>query len=266
MSYGAFGGYVSTFGKGAVGGTTPVRGSSVLESVGNIMAFPFKDDLLDKSGNHTIDYGTSVLGTSYGIGSTSGSYTYDGENMLLLDNVASSAPRVIASTQAHQIPHNKPVSFGCFVMGSSYFFTLQTMNSGPGGNRANYGLQLHTTAGWRYVGFATTDLGDFSELTTSGRWFHIAMVVDSTSRGTGSNPAEFYINGQPVWSGDVGNSQTVLSTNNFAFACEADETVPDWDGFISNAFVSDNVLDRATIKALSDESFGHASPYVPTIP
>jgi hypothetical protein len=30
--------------------------------------------------------------------------------------------------------------------------------------------------------------------------------------------------------------------------------------------VSDNVLDRATIKALSDESFGHASPYVPTVP
>ena len=265
MSYGAFGSTINTFADGAVGGGAPVTRSTVVESIGNILCFPFKDDLLDTSGNHTIDYGTSALGTVYGAGST-GSYTYDGNNMLLLDNVAASAPRIIASTQAHQVPHDKPLSFGCFMMGTSYFLTVQLMNSGPGSNRANYGLQMQSSAGWRYVGFATTDLGHHRDLTTTGRWFHIAMVVDSTARGTGSNPAEFYINGQPVWTGDVGSSQTVLSTDNFAFACEADETVPDWDGFMSNAFVTDTVLDRATIKALSDESFGHASPYVPTVP
>jgi hypothetical protein len=104
------------------------------------------------------------------------------------------------------------------------------------------------------------------EETPGGRWFHVCLAIDSTSRGTGSNAAEFYLNGQPVWSGDVNASQTVNTTDVYSFACDQDETASDIDGFMANVFVTDTVLDRATIRALSDESFGHASPYVNVIP
>lgn len=255
----------SSGGAGGVGGAIPVASSAVVEEVGNILCFPFKNDLLDTTGNHVIDYGSSVLGTSYGTG-LSASHSYDGENMLILDNVATSAPRVDASSKPHQIPHTKPVSLGCFMMGTSYFLTIQMMRSGAGANNGNYGLQLHSSVGWRFSAASDTALGDNRDLTPTARWFHVAMVVASTSRGTGGNAAEFYINGQPVWDGTVGSAMTVNTTDNFSFSCDATETSPDWDGFMANAFVSDNVLDRDTIRALSDECFGHASPYVPTVP
>lgn len=267
MSYGAFGSTINTFAKGAIGGV-PQRESAVLEAVGNILAFPFSTDLLDKSGNgQVIDAGTTGLGNTYFKSATNCSHSYDGNNMLLLDqDGATSAPRITAASQAHQVPHTSPVTFGGFMMGTNLTYTLQLFGSGPGSNSSNYCLQLQSSAGWRFQGNGVTNMGVNFEETPAGRWFHICLAIDSTSRGTGSNAAEFYLNGQPVWSGDVVASQPVNTTDVYSFSCDQDETDPDIQGFMANVFVTDTVLDRTTIRALSDESFGHASPYVSVIP
>ena len=238
-------------GAGGIGGTV-TRSADVLTSVGNILAFPFTNDTLDASGNHVIDSGTPNIVTT-------GTYTY-GEGMLECTAVNFQAPRIIAASQAHQIPHTSPVTFGFFMMGTVYHGTLQLMVSGGGGNDGNYGIQRQGSAGWRFQGIGVTTMGDHRDITPTGRWYHICLAIDSTSRGTGGNAAEFYINGHPVWSGNVGAAQVVSTDHDFSFLCDADEQATDITGRFSHAFVTDTVPDRATIRALSDEAFGHASP------
>ena len=260
MSYGAFGSTVNTFSDGAVGGNL-TRKFSVLESVGNIMAFPFQANTTDLSGNHTIDDGTPTLTNT-----TAGQYTYDGQNMLRINFAVGEAPRIIASTQAHQIPLTEPVTSGFFCMADSWGGgTPQLMVSGPGSNAGNYGLQRQSSVGWRYQGDGATptSLGDHRDITGTNRWFHMVLAI-SGSRST-SSPGAFYINGTEVWSGNIVRGNNVSSTDNFSFGSDSDESTAGWQGFMSNVFVTDTLLDSATIKALSDEAFGHASPYAPPV-
>lgn len=262
MSYGAFGAIKNTFADGAVGGSN-LRTHDTLLSVGNIMAFPFITDTLDATGNHTIDDGTPVLITQLPDASPNNPYSYDNQNMLHCRTTASAAPRVIASTQAHQIPHTEPVSFGFFIYARTWSgSTPQLMVSGPGSNQANYGIQRQASVGWRFQrsGGSVDTLGDQRNLTPTGRWFHLVMAV-AGGRNTGSNAAALYINGAEVWSGTVGACQTVSSTDNFSFTSDSGDSTSPWTGFMCNAFVTDTVVDAATARALSDESFGHASPY-----
>lgn len=264
MGYGGWGADQYIFNaQGAIGGV-PARQSTECESVGNILCFPFSADTLDKSGNHTIDDGNPKLVTQLPAANPNDHYTYDGNNMLEADQVATEAPRIIASTQAHQIPLTEPVTFGMFMYARTWGGgTPQLMVSGPGSNASNYGMQRQGSVGWRYQGDAgnTTTLGDQRDLTPTGRWFHWTLAI-AGSRNTAS-AAKFYINGTPVWSGNVTSGDPPLSTDNFSFISDSDESTGGWNGFVCNCFVTDTLLSDATIKALSDESFGHASPFAP---
>jgi hypothetical protein len=264
MSYGAFGSTTNTFSDGAVGGS-PVRKQDVLESVGNIMTFPFKDDLLDVTGNHTIDSGTPLLVDQDPASNPSDHYTYDNQNMLLARTTVSTAPRILASTQAHQIPLTEPVSFGFFLYMRSVGTTGQFMVSGPGGNESQYGLQRQSSAGWRFQGQGTTTMGDQRDITPPGRWLHVGFAVAGGDRSTGGNASSFYINGIEVWTGNVGNSKVVNTTDDFSFQSDSDGAQAAWSGFMCNCFLTDTIVDAATFKALSDESFGHASPFAPVV-
>lgn len=259
MSYGAFGNPLSTNAAGAIGGLQTV-GFDVLNSVGNILAFPFLTNTTDLTGNHTIDDGTPTLVTNIG-----GDPAYGGGSRLRINSAVGEAPRILASSEEHQVPLTSPVTFGMFMMATSWGgSTPQLMVSGPGANSSNYGMQRQSTVGWRYQGDGgtTTTLGDHRDITPTNRWFHWALVIDSTSRSTGGNPSAFYINGQELWTGNTNSGETVSTTDNFSFGSDSDEATASWTGFISHCFVADSALDATTIKALSDEAFGHASPYV----
>lgn len=248
-----FSGYTPYKGKGAIGSDVS-QSIDVISEVGNILCFPFTQDLLDVTGNHTIDDGTPYL-------TTANSYNF--QQQLGVNYGVGLTPRILAASQAHQVPLSSPVTFGMFMMARSYTYSLQLMGSGPGANASNYCLQLQSVAGWRYQGSggSTTDLGDHRDITPPGRFFHLCLAIDSGSRSTGGNAAEFYINGHPLWSGNVVAGNTVNVNDNFSFLCDQDENVSDLtNGVFSHCFVADSALDRATIRALSDEAFGHASP------
>ena len=264
MSYGTFGTTSNTFADGAVGGVTPATRSSLVESVGNIMCFPFRDDLLDTTGNHTIDSGGFTLETQDPVSAPNNYYSYDPYNMLVVDQVASNNSRILASTQAHQIPHASPVSFGFFVMFRTWdTSTAKLLISGSAVNVSNYGIQRNPTLGWHFQGSALTTMGDQRNKTPTGRWTHIAMTV-TANRSSGPT-GTFYINGTAVWTGVVNNAAAVSSTDDFSFAADSSDITSQWNGFLANVFVTDTLLNAATIRALSDECHGHASPYTPGI-
>jgi hypothetical protein len=253
MGYGAFGptDYNYTLINAGAIGSTPTPSIDVISEVGNILCFPFTQDLLDVTGNHTIDDGSPALISTE-------VYNYGAQGLDVNYGVGNS-PRILAASQAHQIPHTEPVTFGFFMMARTYIYTLQLMGSGPGANSSNYGIQLQSSAGWRFQGAGVTAMGDHREITPSGRFFHIALAISANR--TSSPAAEFYINGHPLWTGTLVNANTVNANDNFSFLCDQDENASDLsNGFMSHCFVSDNLLDRATIRALSDEAFGHASP------
>ena len=244
-------------GAGGIGGT-PERSSTVLESVGNIMAFPFKDDALDLTGNHVIDTNTPSLITVDPAAAPSNHYTYDGLPMLRSATTTGFAPRIVASTQAHQIPLSEPVTFGFFCYRRNDAATPQFMCSGPGTTSSNYGIQRQASAGWRSLGGGVTTMGDHRNMTPTGKWFHI-VLAHSGSRSS-SHAGAFYINGQEVWTGDL-ISSAPAATDDFGFTNQSTSDNSGFNGFMCNCFVTDTLLDAQTIKALSDESFGHASPY-----
>jgi hypothetical protein len=259
-----FGAYAPSGGPGGIG-STPQRSSAVLESVANILAFPFSTDVLDKSGNgQVIDAGVPTLLSQDPGTAGANPYTYDGANMFHIDDVVGEAPRITAASQAHQVPRSEPITFGCFLYFKSLVGTPQILvSSDAAGSGGNYGLQRQGSAGWRFEGASLTTLGDQRELTPIGRWFHIAMAV-AGGRDT-SSAGEFYINGNPVWGGTVAASDAPSSADEFGFGSHFGDTTANWVGFMCNVFVTDTLLDAATIKALSDESFGHGSPWSPSI-
>jgi hypothetical protein len=218
----------------------------------NILCCPLFDDT-DLTGNHVFDDGTPTFAN---VDSNHG--CYDGGPALVASTTAGTGMRVIADSQAHQIPHTEPVTFGFLIYMRTISGTPQLMNSGPGANNSNYGIQRQASAGWRHQGSGVTTLGDHRTKTPAGRFYHVCLAIEANRS---SSPAgAFYLNGQEAWTGTIGNAQAVSSTDDFAFTGDADETNSSWTGFMVNAFVTDTLLDPATIKNLSDEAFGHASP------
>jgi len=260
-----FSAYAPRGGAGGIG-AVPTRASTVLESIGNILAFPFKDDALDKSGNgQVIGAGTASLITQDPAANPDDHYTYDAQPMLRCTATVGFVPIITADSQAHQVPLSEPLSFGFFYYVRSATGTPEFMYSGPsaGGNTCNYGVQRQASVGWRSLGGGgVTAMGDHRDITPFGRWSHI-VVVHSGSRSS-SHAGAFYVNGVEVWNGNLVSSAP-LSTHDFSFNDTANATNSDFEGFMCNAFVTDTLLDAATIKALSDESFGHGSPYAPSI-
>ena len=260
MSYGAFGSTTNIFSDGGVGGGSPVRSSTLVESVGNIMCFPFKDDLLDTTGNHVIDAGSFTLETQAPDAAPNNLYSYDQNSMLNVTTVSLANSLITANSRPHQIPHTEPVSFGFF------FFTRAWPGSTPefmSSGDFNYGLQRQVNNGWRFATSGIAAMGDQRNKVPAARWTHIVMTV-TANRASGPT-GTFYINGTAVWTGGVANAGTVSSTDNFSFAADHSDTTSRINGFMANVFVTDTLLDSATIKALSDECFGHASPYTPGI-
>jgi len=260
MAYSGYGAESYIFNAaGAVGGDQSRR-STVLESVGNILACPFQDDILDKTGNHTYDTGTDTIITS-----ASSDNLYHGTGMLDVTGGAGNALICTATSAPHQIPLTEPVTIGCFLQWTTLVSTPQILvSTNAAGSSGNYGLQRQSSAGWRWQGSSLTTLGDHREITPIGRWFHVAIAVEG-GRSTAS-AAEFYINGQAVWTGDVSASSAPASDDWFTPTLHYNDGASNWTGRLCNAFISDNLLDAATIKALSDEAFGHASPWAPPAP
>lgn len=239
---------------GSLYAPTPKR-IEIGTDIGNILCCPLSADLTDLTGNHVFDYGTPSFGTA---DSTHGSY--DGGTMMIVENSAALNPRIIADgAAAHQIPHTSPVTFGAFIYPRVYNGSPAMLCSGNGGFGNNYGLYRQSTAGWQFLGNGQTSMGNHKTKTPIQRWFHVCMAV-SANRTT-SPAAAFYLNGREVWSGTV-NAEAVQTTDNFALTSDADDTSAAWEGLMCNAFVTDTLLSAATIKNLSDESFGHASPWM----
>ncbi len=236
---------------GQIGDTVPTRGAMDTD-ICNILCCPLFDDT-DLTGNHVFDDGTPTFAN---IDSNHG--CYDGGTALVASTSAGTGLRMIASSQPHQIPHTEPVTFGFLIYMRTISGTPQLMCSGPGANNSNYGIQRQASAGWRHQGSGVTTMGDHRSKTPAGRFYHVCLAIEA---GRSSSPAgAFYLNGQEAWTGTIGNAQAVSSTDDFAFTGDADETNSSWTGFMVNAFITDTLLDAATIQNLSDEAFGHASP------
>jgi hypothetical protein len=228
---------------------------SVTPDIGNILCCPFGTNAIDLTGNHTVDDGTPVFSNV-----TQNHYTYDSADMLEASTDAGTAPRVLADSQAHQIPLANPVTFGFFMRPSQYNGSPYFMCSGAATATGNYGIHRSTITGWHHTGTGFTALGDYEEITEAPRTFHVALAI---SGGRGAAPAaEFYLNGTPVWSGNLGASIAPLTTHNLGLTAASTANDSNWHGHFCNAFISDTLLDPATIKNLSDESFGHASPWM----
>lgn len=239
--------------KGGIYSPTSAR-IAVTPEIGNILCCPLDTDLRDLSGNHTFDYGTPAFSNFFG---SHGSY--DGGVMMNVLNDSAKNARIIADgAAAFQIPHSSPVTFGAFIYATTFNSVPQLMSSGTGTWTRNYGISRSSSAGWRFMGATITNMGDQRTLTPLLRWWHCCVVVQSGR--TSSAAAAFYINGREVWTGNV-DAHVVSTADNFALASGSNSTNSDWEGHMCNAFVTDTVLDPAAIKNLSDESFGHASPW-----
>lgn len=249
-------------GLGAVGEAGPVRASTLCESIGNIMSFPFNGDALDKSGNHTLDSGSTTLAT---IAPESAgymqAYTYDGSSMLYCQTTVGTVPSIVADSQAHQIALASPVSFGFFFMRTADNGAPFFMKSGPGSTASNYGVTLNSSLGWRFTGDgALQSMGDHREHTPIGRWAHIGLTLEATRNGDAGSTGRFYINGQEAWTGALRCSAPV-STHDFGLCTETDENDTNFHGWFCNAFLTDTVVTADDMRALSDEAFGHSSDY-----
>lgn len=218
----------------------------------NILCCPLFDPT-DLTGNHTFEEGTPTFAN---VDSNHGSY--DGGAALVASTTAGTGMRTLVDSQAHQIPHTEPVTFGFLIYMRTISGTPQLMNSGAGANNSNYGIQRQASTGWRHQGTGVTNLGDERTITPAGRFYHVCLSIDGNR--TSSPAGAFYLNGQEAWTGVIGAADTVSTTDNFAFTGDSDETNSSWTGFMVNAFITDTLLDAATIQNLSDEAFGHASP------
>lgn len=236
---------------GSLYAPTPQR-VSVSPDICNILCCPLFDDA-DLTGNHTFEEGTPTFATHNDFHAA-----YDGANMLQASATAGTGMRTLVDSQAHQIPHTEPVTFGFHIYMRTISGTPQLMNSGAGANNSNYGIQRQASAGWRFQGVGVTNLGDHRTKTPTGRWYHVCLAI--AANRASSPAAAFYLNGQEAWTGTLGAADTVSTTDNFAFTGDSDESNSSWTGMMSNAFITDTLLDAATIKNLSDEAHGHASP------
>jgi len=236
---------------GSLYAPTPTRGA-MDTGICNILCCPLFD-ATDLTGNHVFDYGTPTFGNN-----ESNHGSYDGGAALQASTTVGTPLRVTTDNQAHQIPHTEPVTFGALVYMRSASGTPQLLCSGSGTNNSNYCLQRQASVGWRFQGVGVTAMGDHRDKTPNGRWYHVCLAI--AANRASSPAAAFYLNGQEAWTGTLGAAQAVSTTDDFAFTTDALDTTSSFNGFMINAFVTDTLLDATTIKNLSDEAFGHASP------
>lgn len=240
---------------GAIGGTAE---SIDIDTVnGNILATPFSLDRTDLTGNHTIAAKTSVLTADSG---------YTGETTLETFEDAGDGIRTGTSEPAHAIGGVSPVTFGAFMKVTSWQSNGQILTSSASGGSANYGLIRFTGGNWAFRGAIgggegqawKTMIGLATE-TQANVWFHIAMRCDS-----GTNTGSFFLNGQRVWDGTFGTNgrHTALATDQFNFN-ESSSSVdnPGFTCFWRNVFINDTAMSDSAIRLISDQAWGHASPY-----
>ncbi|MGB5215605.1 MAG: hypothetical protein WBN88_18420, partial [Anderseniella sp.] len=99
-----------------------------------------------------------------------------------------------------------------------------------------------------------------------GGFVHFGFVMEATGgdRGSGSNDARVYINGKRAWEGTMGTSSAAV-TQSLAVTTDNANINSDWWGWLANFWISDNIITDEQFAVLSDESFGHASPYVTAV-
>jgi len=246
----------SYFAPGAIGGS-PQR-QDISPSVANILCMPFNGDYIDKTGNHTMAPRDSTMTPNIG---------YNGESQVFIERGSNDSLRTGAGEPAHAIGGTDPVTFGFFFrptyLASVQYFCCSSRNDGSG--FCNYGLRrVGGDAGtWYFIGGAgigaSTTLVDPGYIDDRGiHWLHVAFRCDS-----GANTGAFFINGTKLWEGAIAARKTAEASDLFNLN-EVSSTTnnPQVEGYIGNLFVTDSALSDTNIKLLSDQSFGHASPYV----
>lgn len=256
MSYGAFGSLYNTFSDGAIGSfPTP---KDISPDVGNILACPFSTDRTDLTGNHTLNVGTSTLPANVG---------YNNETMLYTTDGAGDKIGTQTSEPAHAIGGTDPVTFGAMMRIDAWVSTGQIMTSAASGGSANYGLIRFTNGNWAFRGASGGGEGAAWKTMTNrspediqgGLWFHVAMRCNS-----GANTGQFFWNGTKVWTGTLGTNgrHTATASDRFNLnEANPDSDNPRFRAWWKNMFIADRELSDTEIRTLSDESFGHASPY-----
>lgn len=238
---------------GAIGGN-PGR-QDISPSVANILCMPFNGDYIDKTGNHTMDPRATIMTSAIG---------YNREDQLFIDRGGAQSLRTGASEPAHAIGGTNPVTFGFFFRPTYYgsFFACCSSKNDSSGN-CNYGL-TRTGSGnagtWYFRGGTSTTLlvnpGTIDDLGV--HWYHAAFRCNS-----GTNTGAFFINGTKLWEGATVARKAAEASDLFNLNEYVSTTSnPQVEGYIGNVFVTDSALSDSNIKLLSDQSFGHASPYV----
>lgn len=246
---------------GSIGGS-PSRLDAHID-ICDILCCPFTTDHTDLTGNHTLAVGNSFIETG------AANLSYNGENVLRTVDGGGATVRTNTSEPAHAIGGTDPVTFGFFFRPTFWNSTSQFMTSAASGGNANYGLIRFTNGDWGFRGATGGGSGSAWRVMTPnrlrqdfqgvGHWFHVAFRCED-----GVNEGTWFWNGKQIWTGAYGTNgrHTATPADQLSFN-EASPTSdnPRFEGYWNNAFVAGRALSDAEIKALSDESFGHASPF-----
>lgn len=242
-----------------VGGVgLPPERIDVSPTIANILCCPFSTDRTDVAGNHTFNVGTSTLPANVG---------YNNETMLRTERGAGDKITTQASEPAHAIGGTDPVTFGAFMRIGFWNSTSQILTSAATGGDANYGLIRFTNGDWGFRGATGGGAGAAWQVMVNrdpeddadGLWFHVAMRCNA-----GANTGQFFWNGTKLWDGTLGTNGRHVATGTDRFMLNEASPSNDnaqFEAWWGNVFVTDTELTDAEIKRLSDECFGHASPY-----
>lgn len=240
-------------------GLSPVR-ADITPDIANILCCPFSTDRTDLTTNHTFNVGTSTLPANVG---------YNNETMLRTEEGGGDEIYTGSSEPEHAIGGTDPVTFGAFMRIGFWNSTSQILTSSASGGDANYGLIRFTNGDWAFRGATGGGAGSAWQVmvnrdpedTATYRWFHVAMRCNA-----GANTGQFFWNGTKIWDGTFGTNGRHVATATDQFSLNESHPSganPRFSAWWGNIFIADSELTDAEIKELSDQSFGHASPYTP---
>jgi len=245
-----------TGGTGSIG-SVPVS-TDITAADANILACPFSTDNTDVTGNHT--FGAA--------GTFTASTGYNGETTFNTSAANTSIDTIAGSGTAHDIAIASPVTFGGFfkLVGSPQAVNPYLISSAVSGGAGthNYSLVLISGSLNLQAGTPTGTLTDFAwspheapaaaVMANSSGWYHIVCQLEA-----GRTTARLFVDGKQFGADKTSIPAGALGGNLFINGING-VAAGELNAFNRNLFISDTLIDAATIRSLAERSYGHGLP------